>query len=87
MQSFGHRKPDIAYPGPWTYRIIGEDEARMRAAVVEVVGVVDYTLELSNQSSGGRYRSLELELVVVDEAHRLAVFDALKNHADIRFVF
>jgi putative lipoic acid-binding regulatory protein len=81
------RKPEIFYPCPWNYRIIGSDELQMRAAVREIVGQVAYTLELSNQSRGGKYRSLDLELVVVDEAQRLGLFDALRKRAEIRFVF
>lgn len=86
MPYFDERKPEIAYPCPWSYRIIGSDEARMRVAVREIVGAAEYKLELFNQSRGGKYRSLELELIVTDEAHRLAVFDALRRRAEIRFV-
>ena len=87
MLPFDERKPEIDYPCPWSYRIIGSDEAQMRVAVREIVGERDYKLELSNESHGGKYRSLELEVVVVDEAQRLAIFDALRKHAQIRFVF
>jgi putative lipoic acid-binding regulatory protein len=88
VKPFDERKPEIAYPCPWSYRIIGSDESDMRIAVNEIVGRgVDYRLELSNESRGGKYRSLELELIVVDEAHRLALFDALRKRSEIKFVF
>ena len=38
------------------------------------------------ESSGGRYRSLQLEVTVRDEAHRLGLFAALSKHPDVRFV-
>lgn len=78
--------PEIDYPCRWTYRIIGSDEARMRAAVAEIVGATEHTLVEGLQSSGGKYRSLQLDLLVVDDAQRLAVFAALGKHPDVRFV-
>ena len=87
VQPFGERKPEIAYPCPWSYRILGSDETRMREAVRAIVGAAQYDLKLSNESRGGKYRSLELELVVADETQRLSIFEALRVHADVRFVF
>lgn len=83
---FEGRKPEIAYPGPWTYRVIGFDEARLRVAVVEVIGDVPHTLRPANASTGGKYVSLGLELEVRDEAHRLRLFQSLSTHPEIRFV-
>jgi uncharacterized protein len=80
------RRPEIAYPCRWSYRVIGSDEVRLRAAVVAVVGENEHTLVLALQSPGGKYRSLELNVLVSDEAQRLAVFDALVKHPDVRFV-
>ncbi|MCE9594740.1 MAG: DUF493 domain-containing protein [Planctomycetes bacterium] len=80
------RRPEITYPCRWSYRVIGADEVRLRAAAEEVLGRTEHTLVLALQSSGGKYRSLELDVLVRDEAHRLAVFDALVKHPDVRFV-
>lgn len=84
--NFDDRKPEIAYPCPWTYRIIGLDEAHLRVAVVEVVGETPHTLRPGNTSNGGKYRSLNLELQVEDETHRLRIFQTLSTHPAIRFV-
>jgi putative lipoic acid-binding regulatory protein len=78
--------PEIAYPCRWTYRVIGADDARLRAAIALAVGEAEHTLAVARQSTGGRYRSLELEVLVIDERHRLTVFAALGNHPDVRFV-
>lgn len=80
------RKPDITYPCPWTYRLIGADEQRVRSAVLEVIGTETHTLVLARESSAGRYRTLELELVVRDESHRLELFERFARHPDVRFV-
>jgi len=86
MRSFEGKKPEIDYPCPWSYRLIGRDEVALRRAVLGIIGGAEHTLVLVNESSAGRYRSLELELVVRDEAHRLGLFEALGRHPDVRFV-
>ena len=78
--------PEIEYPCRWSYRIIGADETRLRAAAALVVGDAEHTLVLALQSSGGKYRSMQLDVLVRDDAHRLAVFAELGKHPDVRFV-
>jgi putative lipoic acid-binding regulatory protein len=80
------RKPEIDYPCTWSYRILGTDEPRMRIAVFEIVGGFEHQVTLGLESSQGKYRSLQLELIVRDEAQRLSIFEALKRHPDVRFV-
>lgn len=87
MYTFDDQKPEITYPCAWSYRVIGADETRLRAVVREVVGDLEHSLRLANESAHGRYRSLALEIVVRDEAQRNAIFRALGAHPDVRFVF
>ena len=79
-------KPDIDYPTPWGYRIVGTSEDEIRAHVLELLADVEHELVFARQSSGGRYVSLHLRLVVQDEAQRLAIYEHLVRHAAIRFV-
>ncbi len=80
------RKPQISYPCVWTYRIIGWDEPRLRAVVAEVIGRHEHRLQLARESSGGKYRTLQLELEVRDDAHRSEIFARISQHPDVRFV-
>jgi putative lipoic acid-binding regulatory protein len=80
------RRPQIDYPITWSYQVIGSDEALMREAVARLVAARAHTLERTKTSRTGKYCSLRLELVVVDEADRLALFEALATHAAVRFV-
>ena len=80
------RRPEIDYPTSWSYQVIGGDEESVRRAVAEVVLERRHTLRLTNKSRTGKYCSLLLELEVVDEADRLALFEALAAHADVRIV-
>jgi putative lipoic acid-binding regulatory protein len=78
--------PEIEYPTRWGYRIVGTSEADIRAYVHNLLADVEYELVLARQSSGGRYISLHLNLVVQDEAQRLGIFDHLVQHEAVRFV-
>lgn len=80
------RKPEIAYPCPWSYTLIGESSLGMDLAVREVLGERPHQLSLSHTSPRGKYRSLRLEVVVADEPDRLELFAALAAHAAVRFV-
>lgn len=73
-------RPNIEYPCPWGYRLIGPDERAIRVAVVDVLGAREYDLSVSRTSSGGRYVSLSLRLRVADEADRDAIYEALRAH-------
>ncbi len=86
MQSLDGRKPEIQYPSNWTYQVIGLDENELRRAVFEVLGDARHELKPGNASKGGKYVSLGLETQVVDEAHRLRIFQQLASHPSIRFV-
>lgn len=79
-------RPDIDYPCSWTYRVIGESEPDLRAAVEVSVGEVAFEFARGRSSTQGRYVSCILTLTVRDEAHRLAVFRALADHAATRYV-
>lgn len=78
--------PEIDYPTVWGYRIVGTCEDDIRAHVLEVLAGVEHELVLARRSSGGRYLSLHLSLVVEDEVQRLAIYEHLVRHQAIRFV-
>jgi putative lipoic acid-binding regulatory protein len=80
------RRPEIEYPCPWSYRIVCSDEAAVRAAVPGIVGGETHTLVMVRESRAARYRTLELELVVRDQAHRDTVFQALQRIAGVRML-
>ena len=77
---------EIDYPSRWDYRLIGEDEARIRIAVAGIVGNVDYLLTFANRSKKARYVSLQLSLEVASEEERVGIFEELRRHEDIRYV-
>lgn len=79
-------KPEIQYPCPWDYAIIGVDEEKMRQAVHEIIGNEAYSIKPSHKSKGGKYVSLAMETIVLDDPMRVRIFESLRAHADIRMV-
>lgn len=79
-------KPSIKYPCAWTYKVIGTDETDLRAAIETVLGKKNLLISKSHSSSGGKYLSLNAEIVVEDDASRLQHYQNLKNHAAIKVV-
>ncbi|MDP8218418.1 MAG: DUF493 domain-containing protein [Candidatus Theseobacter exili] len=79
-------KPKIDYPCKWAYKIIGQDEKLLKQAAVSVVGNNLYTITASKSSSGGKYKSLKLEVDVRDENERINIFERLKRNSAIKFV-
>ena len=86
QSTFGDREPEIHYPVMWSYKVIGSDEERLRAAVAQVVGSLNHELTRSNTSATGKYLSLHLRLVVHDKLQRHTIFHALRGHPDVRAV-
>jgi putative lipoic acid-binding regulatory protein len=83
--SFGSMKPDIEYPCPWVYKIIGTAEGELRAAVAALI-TESHTLALSKTSKKGKYTSLNLTINVMDEAHRDAIYARLSGSPKIKMV-
>ena len=86
MATTNKSEPMITYPTRWGYRIIGTNADEIRAHVLELLADVQHELVPGRQSSGGRYVSLHLSLIVEDEAQRLAIYEHLTRHEGIRFV-
>lgn len=80
------QKPEIAYPCLWQYKVIGTARSEILNAVRAVIGDQDHSIGDSNQSSGGKYISLNVELEVDSETMRNRVFMALQSHSALRMV-
>lgn len=79
-------KPDIKYPCSWVYKVIGPDETALRRCIETLLGNQDVQVSNSHTSSGGKYCSLNVELVVQDDESRLKQYQLLKNHAAVKVV-
>lgn len=77
----------IDYPCEWLYKIIGSDKESVHNAVAGIIQDKEYHINDSNTSKTGKYQSFSVKVVVNDEAYRNNIYQALKGHDDIKFVF
>lgn len=74
------------YPCLWIYKIIGTDQREMESVVAEIIRDRSYKISFSRRSETSRYVSLNVELVVESEAHRIDLYKALKANQAIKLV-
>ena len=84
--SFCQRKPDISYPCVWEYKVIGEDQEKLKEAIRTACAPLQPEITLSNISSSGKYYSLNATLEVADETTRLSIFDSLQKSPGVKMV-
>lgn len=84
--NINNKKLELDYPCPWLYKVIGIDEALIRAAVACIAGEMEYTIAYSKTSKGGKYCSLDCTVVVPREEIRLALYEVFKNDPAVTMV-
>ena len=80
------QKVVIEYPCKWNYKLISEHHDHTKEAIKDVISEKEHTLIPSNTSKGGKYVSMNLELLVMNEDERNFIFEALKAHVKIKMV-
>ena len=80
-------KISIDYPCEWVYKIIGSDKESVHNAIANIIQDSEYQINDSNTSKTRKYISFDVKVVVGDEAYRNKIYQAFKEHDDIKFVF
>jgi len=80
------RGPEIDYPCPWGYKVIGTDMERLRSAIAEVIQERPHTVTPSNRSVTGKDHCLNVEIVVASEECRLEIYEGLRRHPAVKIV-
>jgi putative lipoic acid-binding regulatory protein len=81
----GNQKVSIDYPCLWLYKVIGSDEAKMRAAVADVIADA-WDVTASRSSATGKYVSLNIAVQVENEQRRIAIYEALRKKPSVKMV-
>lgn len=76
----------IVYPCQWSYRVIGQDREGVREAVEIILCNRDFLLYYSKGSTGGKYHSWNIDIVVSSEEERNHLFAQLKGHPAVVMV-
>ena len=77
----------VDYPSEWIYKVIGSDKESVHNAIASIIQDSEYLINDSNTSKTGKYLSFDVKVMVGDEAYRNKIYQALKKHNDIKFVF
>jgi len=81
-----NRKPVLEYPCQWLYKIIGDNQEELQQAAAAIIGRQPCTISLSNRSKTGKYHCLNIEVEVIDESNRNAIYHAFKKHPQVKMV-
>ncbi len=79
-------EPTIEYPCLWQYTVIATDGTRLREIISDHLGDAPYSLSPSKKSGSGKYISMNLELTVNSDYHRLRIYEVLSSHSVVKMV-
>lgn len=79
-------KLELEYPCNWSYKLIATEVEALKKAISDVIDVRNHTLTHSKNSKGGKYISMNLNMLVHNEDDRNFIYEALKKHQDIKMV-
>ena len=82
-----NKRPEIAYPCEWSYKIIGNNVDKILEAIENAVSGLKYDVTSSNISKNGNYYSLNLTLTVPNEVVRDLIYQKLDSSDSVKIVF
>ena len=80
------QKLQLTYPCLWIYKVFGTDQDQMRSAIEDIVRDRSCRISLSRESETAKYVSLNVELTIESESHRIHLYEALKAHRAVKLV-
>ncbi len=79
-------KLELTYPCSWSYKLIAGEKEALEQAIRDVILEREHKLTHSKNSKGGKYISMNLDLLVHNEDDRNFIYEALKAHQNIKMV-
>lgn len=79
-------KLELTYPCSWCYKLIASEKEALEQAIRDVIDEREHKLTHSNRSKGGKYISMNLDILVHNEDDRNFIYEALKAHQHIKMV-
>ncbi len=79
-------KLELTYPCNWCYKLIAGEKEALEQAIRDVINEREHKLTHSKNSKGGKYISMNLDMLVHNEDDRNFIYEALKAHQHIKMV-
>ncbi len=80
------QKLELEYPCSWSYKLIANEAEALKQAIMDVISKREHKLTHSKNSKGGKYVSMNLDMLVYNEDDRNFIYEALKAHQHIKMV-
>jgi len=80
------QKLELEYPCSWCYKVIASEKEALQKAIKDVIDEREHKLTHSNSSKSGKFVSMNLDMLVHNEDDRNFIYQALKQHQDIKMV-
>lgn len=80
------QKLELEYPCSWSYKLIASEVEALKQAIRDVISEREHKLTHSKNSKGGKYVSMNLDMLVHNEDDRNFIYEALKAHKHIKMV-
>lgn len=77
---------ELEYPCEWQYKVIGTNETALHEGVSSILANKKHSINPSKKSSKGKYVSLNVGIVVNNEAERKGILAVLQSHPAVKMV-
>ncbi len=80
------KKLELEYPCNWCYKVVGESEEKIKEAVKDTIDQREHKLTSSKTSKSGKYKSMNLDMLVHSDDDRKTIYEELKKHKNVKIV-
>ena len=77
---------NIKYPIYWEYKVIGEDETKLRTTIKRILVNEDIKIEISKKSKKKKYISLNIKVLILSEENKISIFNNLKKEKEVKII-
>jgi len=77
---------ELDYPCNWQYKIVIRQEQTIYDIMQEVIEEREHNIKPSKKSTGGKFKSYTLEMLVHNEDDRKEIYKMLGEHQHIKMV-
>jgi len=86
MIDLSQHKLELNYPCSWEYKIIIKHEQTIQEIIKEVLDQREHNIKPSKKSTGGKFKSYTLDMLVHNEEDRKEIYKLLGDHKHIKMV-
>lgn len=86
MINLDEHKLELQYPCNWKYKLVIKNEQNINTIIKDILNQRDHNIKPSKKSSGGKFKSYTLDLLVHNEDDRQELYKILCDHEHIKMV-